>query len=342
MTELKETFGRGVRAALLAVAVMGMAACEDDVPPPFEIAGTGSVEGLLFLDADRNGLYDPSAGDVLLPDVNVQLFERGTANAIAGASGRTDASGRFAIDSVQPGSHELFVDTVGIGAGVFFCQNPIPVDIFLNETRFEPVAARGGCVITIAEAELRALNTPVTIRGTVTSSVGQTVGDVAYIQDATGGMQIFRISGANTLAIGDVVEVTGNLITFNSEFEVANGRVNERTTGTPVAPKVVTTARITQAATNARDPDIGRLIQVNGAELLTTFSAGGGRNANIDDGSGVAVIRIEAGVEPTPANINTRLTPGRCYNIVGILRQFGTVGQLTPRSYSDIQEVPCT
>src|SRR5687768_13614101 len=143
MTELKKTFGRGVRTALLAVAVMGAAACEDDVPPPFEIGGTGSVEGLLFLDVDRNGLYDPSAGDVLLPNVNVQLYERGTQNLIAGANGRTDATGRFAIDSVQPGSHELLVDTVGIGAGVFFCQNPIPVDIFLNETRFTPVAARG-------------------------------------------------------------------------------------------------------------------------------------------------------------------------------------------------------
>jgi hypothetical protein len=342
MNELKKTLGRGARAALFAVAVMGAAACEDDVPPPFEIAGTGSIEGLLFLDFDRNGLYDPSAGDRLLPDVNVQLYERGTQNLIAGANSTTDASGRFAIDSVLPGSHELLVDTAGIGAGVFFCQNPIPVDIFLNETRFEPVAARGGCVITIAEAENRALNTPVTIRGTVTSTVSQTATDVAYIQDATGGMQIFRTAGANTLAIGDVVEVTGTLVTFNSEFEVANGRVNERTTGTPVAPKVITTARITQAATNAKDADIGRLVVVPRAQLMTAFSAGGGRNANIDDGSGVAVIRIEAGVEPTPANINTRLTPGRCYNIVGILRQFGTVGQLTPRSYSDITEVPCT
>src|SRR5688572_27581477 len=139
----------GVGCALL----LGTAACEDDLPPVFEVPGTGNVEGLVFLDADRSGTYDPSAGDRLLNNVNVRLVERGTNQTLARGQARSDSTGRFNITGVQVGTHQLVIDTAGVGAGVSFCQNPIPVTINVSETLFQQIGARGGCVITISEAE---------------------------------------------------------------------------------------------------------------------------------------------------------------------------------------------
>src|SRR5687768_7962688 len=122
---IESTLMKPALRALAALAVIAAVACSDEVDPPFEVAGTGSLEGVIFLDADRNGRFDPSSGDRLLPNVRVRLQQRGTSQVIAGGQATTAASGRFTLTGLPVGSHELAIDTVGIGAGVAFCQNPI-------------------------------------------------------------------------------------------------------------------------------------------------------------------------------------------------------------------------
>src|SRR5688500_9381405 len=56
-----------------AVALAGMLGCADEPTPVFVVEGNGALEGLVFLDADVNGRFDPSAGDVPLPNVRVSL-----------------------------------------------------------------------------------------------------------------------------------------------------------------------------------------------------------------------------------------------------------------------------
>jgi hypothetical protein len=335
----------GARSAKLRWLIAGavlLFGCKDDPAPVFEVAGSGGLEGLVFLDNDVNGRFDPSAGDLPLPNVRVSVRERGTAQVIAGTTVQTNASGRFQVSNLPIGTHDLTIDTVGLGATRVFCQNPIPITVFLNETQFQEVAARGGCVITIAEAELRALGTAVTVRGVLTSPVNQFLANTGYIEDASGGTQLFRFPvGTPPYVIGDVLEVSGVLAEFNNELEIVDARVNSRTAGTAPTPKVVNTARIAAAGPNNKDPDQGRFVQVIKAQLASPFNAGAGRNANINDGSGIAVVRIEAGVTSDTVLIDTRYTSGRCYNIRGILRNFRGTAQLTPRSFEDMTEVPC-
>ena len=119
--------GTVARFLLLAV-VVGMTACSDDPEPGFEVEGSGSVEGLVFFDADKNGVFDPSAGDTPLPNVGISVLARGTQETLANGTGQSDASGRFVLSGIAPGSHSLVVDTATAN-GVKFCLNPLPVTV---------------------------------------------------------------------------------------------------------------------------------------------------------------------------------------------------------------------
>jgi len=333
------------------LALMMLAGCDAEPAPLFEVEGTGKLEGLLFLDNDRDGRFDPSAGDVALPAVTVRLRERGTTQVLANGEATTNASGRFLLQNIAVGSHELAIDTEGLGEDVAFCQNPVPVNIYLNEVQFRDIAALGGCLITVAEAEARAAGSPVTVRGTVVSSPGQIVAGRMYVQDATGGIRAFNVNtGGVTLKVGDVVEISGELAINAGETEIINGQLNSIEEGTPLAPQLVTTKAIADAAPNAAAAIQGKLTVVRKAQVTTAWNQGTGssRNAFIDDGSGRTVVRIDSGVlfvsgsvDDLLVELNKIMAVGKCYDVVGITASFNATGQLFPRTLNDITEVPC-
>lgn len=344
---------RRMTTLFCAALVVGVAAaCDDTVPPVFEVPGGGSVEGFLFLDANRDGKFDPSAGDRALPNLNVRVLERGTTQVLSGATGRTDANGRFTIANVPIGTHELSIDTTGAGAGVAFCQNPIPLSVFLNETQFQEVAARGGCIITIAEAEQVATGKGVTVRGTVISSTGQIVAGRLYLQDATGGIRVDGLNtGGVTIAVGDVIEVAGTYSLSAGESVLTPAKLNERTAGAQLTPILTTTKAIATAGLATAEVLNGELVTVRKAKLTQIYNNGTGssRNAFIDDGSGSTILRIDTGVifvTGTVADLVTRLSEitalNKCYDITGVVANFNGLGELFPRTLADIKEVSCT
>ena len=156
MTDLRR-FG----AMTLVAGALFAAGCDSDAAPAFEVEGTGSLEGLVFFDRDRNGIFDPSAGDSLLPNVRVRVQKRGSTEVLAGGEATAGANGRFLIASLPPGTHDLVVDTSS-ARGVKFCQNPIPVDVYLNERQFSALSGRIACIVSIADAQ-KALNQVVVI-----------------------------------------------------------------------------------------------------------------------------------------------------------------------------------
>ncbi|MEO5511572.1 MAG: hypothetical protein ABIS27_13155 [Longimicrobiales bacterium] len=340
----------GVLCAALLVGVVG--GCDNKIDPVFTVPGTGAVEGQVFLDADRDGRYDPSGGDRLLTNVKVRVLDRGTTSVLAGATAVTDASGRFTIASVPVGSHELVIDTVGVGAGVAFCQNPVPLTVFLNETRFQDIAARGGCIITIAEAEQSTTGKGVTIRGTVTSSPGQIVAGRMYVQDETGGIRVDQANlGGQTLVVGNVVEIAGSFSLNAGEAVLTSAKLNEKGPGVVAAiPIVTTTKAITAAGLATTDPLNGELVIVKNAKVTQIFNNGTGssRNAYINDGSGSTILRIDTGVifvTGTVADLVVALSAitslNKCYDITGIVANFNGLGELFPRTLADIKEVTC-
>jgi hypothetical protein len=326
-----------LRAVLAPVLV---AACAEDPDPPFAVEGSGRLTGRLFFDADNNGLFTPLGGDTLLSNVAVEVRERGSSEVIESTT--TDAAGEFSFDALPPGTHDVFlVEDEDVTGTLVFCANPVRTSVYRDETAFVSAPAKRGCVVRINVAEAEPLGSPITIAGIVTAAQGTYRSDNAYIQDPTGGILIFGLPGSAALALGDSVEISGSLTQFNGEFELENPIVApNKGSATVPAPLERTTGGIANAVSaGPRAPDIGRLLVVRVA-TVGAFTAGGNRNAVLDDGTGAIEIRLDGNV----INVipTTRFNQTQCYDIIGILGTFNGAPQLKPRIPSDVTEVPCS
>ena len=320
----------------LALGLVLLGACADDPEPPFEVEGTGRLTGRLFFDADNNGLFTPLGGDTLLRNVEVELRERGSSVVIDEMT--TDATGSFAFEGVPPGTHDVFlVQDTAVIKNLVFCVNPLRASVYRDETAFITAPAKRGCVVRINVAEALPLGTPITVAGIVTARQGTYRSDNTYIQDPSGGMQIFNLPALN-LQIGDSIEVSGVLGQFGGELQVNNSIVAPNRTPTTVpAPLERTTGAIAAAvaALGAREPDVGRLLVVRRA-TVGTFASG---NAVLNDGSGGIQIRLDNNA--STAIPTSTFVAGRCYDIVGILGFFNGTPQIKPRMLADVTEVQC-
>ena len=321
-----------------AVAALALVtACDDEPADPFTVEGTGSISGQLFYDADNNGEFTPVGGDTLLTGVAIRLVERADNDLIAETT--TSAAGTFTFAGVPLGTHSLQVvrDTTLTGALVF-CTNPVPASVYRDENRFVTVAAKLGCVIPIAQAEALAQGSNITVAGIVTTAQGRFRGDNSYIQDLTGGINLFGLGATLALQEGDSIEVTGVLSNFGGELQVNSPRVTtlKRAVG-QVEPRERTSAQM--ATVTPLSADVGRLLIIRKA-TVTNLTSPTDRDGTITDAAGSVALRFDNNALTT-IGVGA-FQAGKCYDIVGILGIFNGTPQLKPRTVADIAEVPCS
>ena len=320
-------------ALSLALLLLG---CAEDPDPPFAVEGSGRLTGRLFFDADNNGLFTPLGGDTLLSNVAVEVHERGSDVVIETTT--TDAAGEFTFEDLPPGTHDVFlVEDEDVTGSLVFCVNPMRASVYRDETAFVAAPAKRGCVVPISVAEADTLNANITVAGIVTAGQGVYRPVNIYLQDPTGGMQVFGLPALD-LRLGDSIEVSGQLGQFGGELQIINPVVApNRTTTQPPEPleRTISSILAAVAASGVRAADIGRLIVVRQA-TVGTFASG---NAPLDDGTGAIEIRLDQSVSgriPT-----THFKAASCYDIVGLLGYFNGTLQLKPRELADVTEVQC-
>lgn len=324
---------RGGAVAVFFFAAAMMAACASDLTPPFAVEGAGSIEGRVFFDATGNSRYDPGSGDFPLADRRVELRERGTERILAGGETETDPRGIFQFTNVTPGTHHVFVDTVGL-VDMAICRNPVPVSVYINELQALAVPGQVGCVITIRAAKRERPGSSVMVEGVVTVGQGRHRTDNIYLQDATTGIQVFGVPGALALVEGDSIQVMGDIGVFNDELQIVEPSITVLGVGTVPEPLELNGEQVNSLN------HVGELVTVRNAVLRSVGSPDGIGRHNVsleaEDGETFAV-RIEGGMVPHMPHDAWEI--GATYHVIGALGNFRGLAQIKPRIGSDIVKV---
>lgn len=190
---------------------------------------------------------------------------------------------------------------------------------------------------TVALARTRAVGDTVLVEGVVTARPGmlRAQGDNMYIQDATGGIQVFNVPAGLDLALGDRVRVHGLMGAFSGEaqvvrFSATNPLVVTRLgTATVPAPRLVTAL---QVADHSYEGQLVRMENLMVTAVGTASSAGAYTVTTELPGGGFFQIRIESsavGIPPSFWTVGTR------YDVTGIMSRFNATPQLKPRQAAD-------
>ncbi len=174
---------------------------------------------------------------------------------------------------------------------------------------------------------------------TVEPGVFHTFVTQAFVQDGTGGVQIFDASIDSNIGRGDEVEWVGILEQFGGQTEVnvagdfGNTGHTRIGTGTAPSPQVVTVAQAVEAVE-------GKLIRINNVTVDsgTIPESGSGTVVITDDGGTTTMeLRIDGDTDIPGSN-----TPTQSFDVIGIAGQFDTWApftsgfQITPREKADI------
>ncbi len=194
------------------------------------------------------------------------------------------------------------------------------------------------------------VGTLVSVSGIVTSpdSVYNTYSTDVYIQDETGGIDIYMTGGIVSgyhFNLGDSVTVTGYVKQFNGLTEINDALVSLVThaTGRPVPePLVMTCAQVNASFyPDYSEPNESRLIRINGAQLVggtwPVIPSSSNITLQINDGTATTTLFIDkdSGANGTPE-------PVGYFDIIGILKQYDTSSpyttgyEIVPRFATDI------
>lgn len=293
----------------------------------FQPAG---IEGVVFRDDDASGTVN--AGDTPGAGFEVLLYRGTTATGTPIDSTTTSAGGGFAFDLLGPGDYTIEVvpptPAVEIVGGTSYT-----VSLAAGEDRTVALMFTGTLLSTIAEAIAQPNGATVVFEGVVTAPQGAFRTDNAYVQDPTGGVQVFGIPAEMGLAVGDSVRVLGVRGEFNGQPQINNPTVTEIGTGRVPTPRVVTGAEV-----NARTFE-GQLVTVPGATVTAVSGSATSTayNVTLSDAAGTSfVLRVSGAGVGIP---QTFFSVGQELNVTGVLGSFRGTAQLLPRSAADVSAV---
>ena len=170
---------------------------------------------------------------------------------------------------------------------------------------------------------------------TVASGVFSTSNYDFYMQDNTGGINVFEFNiGATQYNEGDSLEVLGTIDTYNGKVELSNFDATVLSTGNPLPAPIDISIEDMGEAYEGRLISIANVTLSAGTWLLTPPDTS--YNLTVTDGTGDLIMRIVGSTD-----IGGNPEPVWPVTVVGIGNQFDTSApyfegfQIQPRSYSD-------
>ena len=181
----------------------------------------------------------------------------------------------------------------------------------------------------IAVARNYSAGTPVRVRGIVTFNQTNATTNTIFIQDATGGIALFS-TATNALQIGDSVQVYGAMGSFNNLAEIVNiDTLWTFGSGHPLPePRVL-------GVTQASEAFEGMLVKFHAVRFMESGSFAGNTTYHLTNGTSSLDVRI-----PNLSPVIGTVIPAGAIDAVGVLGQFQSTYQLTPRSTGDLIGLP--
>ena len=187
------------------------------------------------------------------------------------------------------------------------------VDLHINDSQGVPKAPyQSGATVTVS--------------GVITADLSTTQTKI-FVQDATGGVNIFRSSRSFNYEMGDSVTVTGSLLQFRGLLEISpdTTKYTLHAKGRPIPDPVVMNADDVEHTFNTDDgtePNEGRLIRINNV----TYDAA---NSLITDATGTTGTFIPS----------TWTAPTGTFDMIGIVNQFKQGTPAPPAPYTGDYEI---
>jgi len=204
------------------------------------------------------------------------------------------------------------------------CESAIPIsDVNEDDTYGEPIM----------------LGQVVTVKGIATVATGtfSTTDNDIFIQDATGGLNIFRSGNtAPTVSVGDSLKVTGLVDQFAGLTRITSPSINIQAVGVGEPdPISVTTADISGDGESYE----GSLVKITQCQITSGTWPGEGSDGTltIDDGSGGCTLFIDK-----ETDIDGSAEPDSTFDLVGIASQYDgswpyhSGYRIMPRSTEDL------
>jgi uncharacterized repeat protein (TIGR01451 family) len=187
-------------------------------------------------------------------------------------------------------------------------------------------------VVPIATARARADFEYAAITGTITAMPGIYNNFVMFVQDSSGGIEIYdgNLTGLG-YDEGDVLRVVGHLETYQGVRELVPCSIEVLSVGTMPTPIVYATGDITYTTE-------GWWIQVEGF-VSSIVPAGINRKFNLDDGSGPVEIFVDGSSPGLVAWFEANVHVGEYWRIQGVAARYYETPQVWPRYTTDFTEL---
>jgi DNA/RNA endonuclease YhcR with UshA esterase domain/uncharacterized membrane protein len=184
------------------------------------------------------------------------------------------------------------------------------------------------------------LGQTVTVEGTVTVANNVIGSNSFYIQDATGGLNIFGSS--QDVSVGSKAKVTGQVAFYNGLSEIKPTSVEITGDGGTITPQVIKKLAVLNNY-NTAEPNEGMLVSLRGTVTdIPASPSGGGYNITLTDDVGKATtVRV---MSSTGIDVPNTIKKDSSYTISGILGQYDSTSpfdsgyQIFPRNTGDVTE----
>jgi hypothetical protein len=327
---------------LLALSLHGVACENAGIDRIAALDATGTVTGMIFVDANASRAMD--AGDPGAGSLDVALVLAGTSDTVATAT--TGADGRFVFPEVPVGRYTLALplavladsfrvvyrdppgEAVADGLGT---QLPpaIPQTVARNDTA-TVVIGIGHPRVPVAEARTAPAGARLFVRGVALTRIDPFGDATLHLRGPDAAIRAIQVR-PGTLVIGDTVHVLGTVSSHWGEPVVSDARVFVMAAGTPPAPRPVSPGVAMTADGGALDAE---LVEITAVIVGDTSRVGNRFRIVADDPDAP----VETMIHPDGTYDFTRFGRGAVLDITGVLVPDSASGswRVWPRSGADV------